>query len=169
MIPPPPKKKILPTQALLRQGYHGQSHNSLAVVLGLGVAKQIPEAARALGMQQPPRRAAVRRGLIRLPELDRKVLSFLKLSGGGADTNKPVHINRRTPLIAASRNGHENVVRMLIMAGADKDMFELSTGMTALHWAAYNGHLDVVRELMVAGADFNIVSALGYTAEELIG
>ena len=46
----------------------------------------------------------------------------------------------------------EEVVQMLLEAGADKDMIN-HDGTTALHLASEHGHEEVVQMLLEAGAD----------------
>ncbi|CAK9062611.1 unnamed protein product [Durusdinium trenchii] len=68
----------------------------------------------------------------------------------------------RHPL-AAARNGHLEVARLLLEAGADpnaKDHCEAP----ALIAAAQNGHLEVVRLLLKAAADTNATDRQGATA-----
>ena len=67
-----------------------------------------------------------------------------------------------TPLIAAVKNGHEEVVRVLLQAGADKH----SSGgisITPMHVAAENGHQEVVRVLLQASADVRVIDCAGQT------
>jgi ankyrin repeat protein len=86
-----------------------------------------------------------------------------------------------SPLMAALYRGHHDVVRALIDAGADIDVFaaaalgrteELNSaladpasvrshaydGWTPLHLAAFFGHVDAARLLIGAGADIGAVS-----------
>jgi ankyrin repeat protein len=56
-----------------------------------------------------------------------------------------------TPLIEASRFGHDDVVRVLIERGANLNA-KNKEGQTALMLAVKNGHDDVVRRLKEAGA-----------------
>ena len=51
-----------------------------------------------------------------------------------AVTGEPNH----TPLMLASGNGHLDVVRLLLEAGAQKDALAID-GSTALMWAALEG------------------------------
>lgn len=60
-----------------------------------------------------------------------------------------------TPLTAAARNGHKEVVKLLCQAWADPDRADRS-GATPLALAACYGYLDVVRLLCDAGADLNL-------------
>jgi ankyrin repeat protein len=55
-------------------------------------------------------------------------------------------------LIQASENGHVDVVRDLLAAGANVHVRDDD----ALFWASYNGHVDVVRELLAAGANVHV-------------
>jgi ankyrin repeat protein len=55
--------------------------------------------------------------------------------------------NDRTALMAASGNGHVDLVRLLLKRGADPRK-RVSTGETALHWAAERGHEAVVQLLL---------------------
>ena len=102
-------------------------------------------------------------GLLSLPELDEKVLSFLKLSGIGADMNK-ADTRGETPLIKASKMDHVEVVRSLIAAGADTDnVTREHGGFSALHFAAACNHVEVARLLVEdAGADKSLETLIGH-------
>ena len=76
---------------------------------------------------------------------------------------KGVNVNEKrkkgtTPLIAAARSGHLEIVNLLLAAGAEVDP---KTGPkrvgqpTALWWAARNGHQVIVETLLENGADVN--------------
>lgn len=68
-----------------------------------------------------------------------------------------------SPLIAASSEGHLEVVKLLIAAGANvngKDQDDT----TALMAASARGHLDVVKELVAGGAKVNEQNRDGHTA-----
>ena len=58
------------------------------------------------------------------------------------------------PLIMASKNGHLEVVKFLVDAGADVNVY-VSGDETPLIGASWNGHLDVVKYLIDEGADIN--------------
>ena len=62
--------------------------------------------------------------------------------------------NRRaaSALHFAALNGHTEVAKLLLEAGADKDAAN-NLGITALHSAAESGHIEVVKLLLAAGAD----------------
>ncbi|KAJ9445163.1 putative ankyrin repeat protein R911 [Diplonema papillatum] len=60
-----------------------------------------------------------------------------------------------TALSAASRNGHSEVVKELIAAGAKVDV-PGDYGSTALSAASGNGHSEVVKELIAAGAKVDV-------------
>ena len=71
-----------------------------------------------------------------------------------------------TALHIAAREGHLEVVRLLLQAGADKDASN-GDGLTALHFAARPGHSEVVRLLLEAGADKDAATTHGVTVTAL--
>ena len=72
----------------------------------------------------------------------------------GADTNSRSR-DGFTPLMGASRNGHSEIVRMLLHAGAESS--------SALFVAASAGQAAILRLLLEAGADKNSRDDTGYT------
>ncbi|MGE3804044.1 MAG: ankyrin repeat domain-containing protein [Gemmataceae bacterium] len=60
-----------------------------------------------------------------------------------------------TPLMVATENGHSEIVRALLAAGADPHGAATNTGADALYIACAQGHLDIVEELLQRGADVN--------------
>ena len=75
---------------------------------------------------------------------------------------------RQTPLIAASRGGQDEIVRMLLRlssAEATKDDRD-SLGRTALMVAAAGGHLNVTAVLLNAGCDRNLRDTAGLSAKD---
>ena len=69
------------------------------------------------------------------------------------------------PIWHAAQQGHLEVVRLLIEAGADMNAKDAQYHEdTALLVAARGGHLEVVRLLVEAGADMNAANARGATA-----
>lgn len=71
-----------------------------------------------------------------------------------------------SPLHLASRNGHKNVVEILLAAGVDVNL--LTTSGTALHEAALCGKDTVVKALLDFGADLNVTDSEGRTALDLL-
>ena len=63
----------------------------------------------------------------------------------------------------ASENGDLEMARLLLEAGADKDLQD-SRGNTAFMLAAKNGHVKVARLLLEAGADKDLWDSFGRTA-----
>lgn len=75
------------------------------------------------------------------------------LAGGAAVDERFPHVNgfndAHTPLLVASRDGHEEIARLLLEAGADVNATEPTFGAVPLHKAVYNGHVGLTR--MIAG------------------
>jgi ankyrin repeat protein len=61
----------------------------------------------------------------------------------GADANVQGTLEGFTPLMTAAAEGLVEVVRLLLAAGADRDL-EDKDGDTALSFARQNGHAEVV-------------------------
>ncbi|KAL5509700.1 hypothetical protein EMCRGX_G005116 [Ephydatia muelleri] len=59
-----------------------------------------------------------------------------------------------SPLKAACLNGHLDVVKTLLEAGANINQAD-KKGRSPLYAASCNGHLDVVKTLLEAGANIN--------------
>jgi ankyrin repeat protein len=83
----------------------------------------------------------------------------------GADPNSPPGPNDKgmNSLIFASWKGHQDIVRLLVDAGADLN-FRSQTGATALVYAASGGHEECVRILLNKGARTDIPMNDGTTA-----
>lgn len=78
---------------------------------------------------------------------------------GIANINEP--FQGRPHLIVAAGNGHTEIVKLYLQAGADPNaIFEGSSGLT---YATEAGHLEVVRALVEGGADINFRAKLGLT------
>jgi ankyrin repeat protein len=71
-------------------------------------------------------------------------------------------VNGYTPLYAAARNGHLEIVQALLKAGASVNKAN-HLGETPLYIAAENGHVKIVRTLIEAGADVNVPDNKGLT------
>lgn len=69
----------------------------------------------------------------------------------------------QTPLHIAAKKGHEEVVRLLLAAGAAK-VAGPDLGLGVLHAAASAGHAGVVRQLLTAGAPVHICDRDNVTA-----
>ena len=67
------------------------------------------------------------------------------------------HAHRCTPLILASSLGHLNLVRYLVIQGADLNA-ETKYGLTALDWATKSNHQPVVDYLLQQGALRHVTS-----------
>ena len=77
-------------------------------------------------------------------------LSFKRRKGAGVNTRGTDY--GETALIAASQEGHIDVVQALLDKGADVNV-KANNGTTALIAAAQEGHIEVVRALLDKGAD----------------
>lgn len=69
-----------------------------------------------------------------------------------------------TALFVAAANGHDNVVKALLEAGANANAAADKSDITALMLAALRGNADVVLTLLKAGADANAQDDQGETA-----
>jgi ankyrin repeat protein len=66
-----------------------------------------------------------------------------------------------TPLARAAAGGHDDVVRLLLRAGAKPAGRAGKGGRTALHSAAGAGRVETVKLLLKAGVDVNVMSDEG--------
>jgi uncharacterized protein len=57
------------------------------------------------------------------------------------------------PLVLAVAKGHEEIVGLLLEAGADVNRPDRDSGMTALHVATTHGHIQIIGKLISRGAD----------------
>jgi ankyrin repeat protein len=71
-----------------------------------------------------------------------------KYEGRGAEVDA-LDLHRQTPLVEASYNGHEGVVRLLLARGARQEL-QSSVGQTALHNAIFSNHAGTVTLLCAA-------------------
>lgn len=82
------------------------------------------------------------------------------------DTEYDRSLLTHSPLHLASRNGHKNVVEVLLAAGVDVNL--LTIAGTALHEAALCGKDAVVKGLLDFGANINVTDSEGRTALDLL-
>ena len=82
---------------------------------------------------------------------DTQTVKTLIESGENIEAVYP-HVNTfsdgHNPLIIAARDNHLDIVRLLIDAGADVDVFDWVFKGYPLHKATYNGRPDVLREIL---------------------
>ena len=75
--------------------------------------------------------------------------------------------SKMTPLILAARQGHQDVVEMLITRGANMLAVD-AEGLSALNWSALQGHEQCVRSLLDHGAEVDQINNVnGRTSLEM--
>ncbi|XP_038151183.1 caskin-2-like isoform X2 [Cyprinodon tularosa] len=82
------------------------------------------------------------------------------------ERKEPTDSSYTTPLHLAARNGHKDVIRLLLKAGIDIN--KTSKSGTALHEASLYGKTEVVRLLLDAGVDVNIRNTYNQTALDIV-
>ncbi|MEV7775723.1 ankyrin repeat domain-containing protein [Kitasatospora sp. NPDC086791] len=92
----------------------------------------------------------------------------LLAEGAEVDTRFPVvngFNDAHTPLLVACRDGHQEIARELLAAGADVNVTEPTFGAVPLHKAVYNGHAGITALLAAApGVDLDFQGITnGYT------
>ena len=90
-----------------------------------------------------------------LEDDDRGVLEGI---AAGASLNQ-VNTDGETPILVASRLGHERIVRILLDAGANADTRKAPLFATALYWAVVQGHTAIALLLIERGANVSIMTA----------
>lgn len=71
--------------------------------------------------------------------------------------------NGQSPLLWATRNGHEDVIKLMIEANADLEVRDKEEGATPLIWAARKGYKNVVNLLLERGGEINAKDDHGRT------
>ncbi|XP_036794516.1 caskin-2-like isoform X7 [Oncorhynchus mykiss] len=82
------------------------------------------------------------------------------------NSKEPADSGFNTPLHLAARNGHKDIIRLLLKAGIDIN--RTTKAGTALHEAALYGKTEVVRQLLEAGIDVNIRNTYNQTALDIV-
>jgi len=102
---------------------------------------------------------------------DDNVEEVRRLIASGADIEERFprvngFIDGHTPLLVAARDGHSEIVGILLEAGANVNAVEPVFGAVPLHKAVYNGHAGITRALAAhPGVDLDFQGATnGYTA-----
>lgn len=93
-----------------------------------------------------------------------------ELVAGGTDIDEVFPIvngfnDGHTPLLVASRDGHTEIARLLLEAGANVNATEPTFGAVPLHKAVYNGHVELTRMIAAwPGVNLDFQGATnGYT------
>ena len=156
------RKELLEVVSAL-SSYHIDKHAFFAYYYN-----EYPEQYRDCGWNNPPQKTA----LIHTVE-NHHVESLTLLTKSGADVNKKDTLGR-TPLMVAAHQGNDQMIKVLIEAGADvnseqdyyEDYADVDTSITALMFAAKNGNSACVERLVKAGADVNKTDKDGDTAHD---
>ncbi len=92
------------------------------------------------------------------------VAEVKRLIGQGVNVNE-LDANQDAPLVMAAYEGHTDIVKLLLEAGADVKAVDPSMKATALHAAAYAGRTEAARLLIQHHIDINKQGPKnGYTA-----
>ncbi|CAI7601305.1 unnamed protein product [Penicillium pancosmium] len=83
-------------------------------------------------------------------------LAILMISNG-VEVDRSDRYLKPTPLLLASRNGHTEIVRLLIQRGATVNFYD-NRGQTPLFGASFYGHKEVVELLIDNGAELSTAS-----------
>jgi ankyrin repeat protein len=98
------------------------------------------------------RRAAGHRLMAAVVADDVDAVRSLIADGVDVDERFPVvngFNDAHTPLLVAARDGHTEIARLLLAAGADVNATEPTFGAVPLHKSVYNGHVELTR--IIAG------------------
>uniref|UniRef100_A0A673AJ48 Caskin-2 n=1 Tax=Sphaeramia orbicularis TaxID=375764 RepID=A0A673AJ48_9TELE len=90
------------------------------------------------------------------------VAALLEGEGGRESTDSP----STTPLHLAARNGHKDIIKLLLKAGIDIN--RTTKAGTSLHEAALYGKTEVVRLLLDAGINVNMRNTYNQTALDIV-
>lgn len=89
-------------------------------------------------------------------------VNVIKLFKTHADINLQ-NKDRKTALMIASWNGHNDVVNLLLSLNSSSNILDVDRHI-ALMLASQFGHSDIIRLFLKSGADANIQTLTGYTA-----
>jgi ankyrin repeat protein len=85
-----------------------------------------------------------------------------KMITAGADINDETGLFDKPPICAALLKGNDEIVRLLIKAGANVNRGDNENAIS-LHYAVYGGKCDFIDDLIKAGAKINAASKYGDT------
>lgn len=92
-------------------------------------------------------------------------IQALLCAGAYVDARDAAEDYGNTALICAAEAGHDEIVKILLNAGADICNTSCM-GNTALHEAALQGHAGIAQTLLNAGVDARVVNYMGKTARD---
>jgi ankyrin repeat protein len=124
-------------------GFHGTTE-SLQALLDAGAAAQPPDDVR------------VRKSPLDLAAMTGDLQNVKLLLARGADASSG------SALADAVTTGHADVVRALVLAGANVRLVE-GSGINLIHWSTITNRSAVIPVLAEAGVPVNVIDAFGFT------
>jgi ankyrin repeat protein/ketosteroid isomerase-like protein len=151
-------------------GFSMEEHFAYTLNVNVLGKERLQAAARLLEQRRRQDEEAARDDRLLAAVVADDVDAVRRLLAEGADTEIRFPVvngfnDAHTPLLVAARDGHEEIVRILIEAGAQVNATEPTFGAVPLHKAVYNGHAEITRTLVaVPGIDLDFQGATnGYT------
>jgi len=151
-------------------GFSLQQHFEYELNVNTLGKEKIIQAEQHIRQREAADRARVERQRLMAAVTAGDVDAVRRLIAEGADIDERFPIvngfnDAHTPLLVAARDGHTEIARLLLEAGADVNATEPTFGAVPLHKAVYNGHVELTRLIATwPGVDLDFQGATnGYT------